>query len=151
MQLNTTGFQTIDGNLNAILTVLVPISIADINDNDNFHQLCFSTFDEIVEISMMASTVEDLNQGPNLYSEIDVSSSIEENLSEKGNEIYPNPFSEEIFFENLLVNENFIIYGLFGRNIIVGKCLGNVKIPETNSGILFDHPKQHQSDNLQVN
>ena len=33
-----------------------PISIADINDNDNFHQLCFSTNDEIVKISMMAYT-----------------------------------------------------------------------------------------------
>ena len=52
----------------------VPISIADINDNDNFHQLCFSTSDEIVKISMMAYTVEDPNHDPNLYSEIDVPS-----------------------------------------------------------------------------
>ncbi len=51
-----------------------PISVVDINDNDNFHQLCFSTSDEIVKISMMAYTVEDPNQDPNLYSEIDVSS-----------------------------------------------------------------------------
>ena len=51
-----------------------PISIADINDNDNFHQLCFSTSDEIVKISIAANTVEDPNQDPNLYSEIDVSS-----------------------------------------------------------------------------
>ena len=59
--------------------VLIPhvaISIADINDNDNFHQLCFSTSDEIVKISMMAYTVEDPNHDPNLYSEIDVSSCI---------------------------------------------------------------------------
>lgn len=52
----------------------VPISVVDINDNDNFHQLCFSTSDEIVKISMMAYKVEDPNQDPNLYSEIDVSS-----------------------------------------------------------------------------
>jgi hypothetical protein len=52
----------------------VPISIADIDDNDNFHQLCFSTSDEIVKISMMANTVEDPNHDPNIYSEIDVSS-----------------------------------------------------------------------------
>ena len=52
----------------------VPISVVDINDNDNFHQLCFSTNDEIVKISMMAYKVEDPNQDPNLYSEIDVSS-----------------------------------------------------------------------------
>ena len=57
-----------------VLIPHVPISIADINDNDNFHQLCFSTSDEIVKISMMALTVEDPNHDPNLYSEIDVSS-----------------------------------------------------------------------------
>jgi hypothetical protein len=56
-----------------VLIPHAPISIADINDNDNFHQLCFSTSDEIVKISMMANTVEDPNQDPNLYSEIDVS------------------------------------------------------------------------------
>ena len=53
-----------------------PISIADINDNDNFHQLCFSTSDEIVKISMMSNAVEDPNHDPSLYSEIDVSSCI---------------------------------------------------------------------------
>ena len=57
-----------------VLIPHVPISIADINDNDNFHQLCFSTSDEIVKISMMANRVEDPNHDPNLYSEIDVSS-----------------------------------------------------------------------------
>ena len=57
-----------------VLTQHVPISIADIDDNDNFHQLCFSTSDEIVKISMMANTVEDPNHDPNLYSEIEVSS-----------------------------------------------------------------------------
>ena len=55
-----------------VLIPHVPISIADINDNDNFHQLCFSTSNDIVKISMMANTVEDPNQDPNLYSEIDV-------------------------------------------------------------------------------
>ena len=59
-----------------VLILHVPISIADINDNDNFHQLCFSTSDEIVKISMMANRVEDPNHDPNSYSEIDVSSCI---------------------------------------------------------------------------
>ncbi|MDW3652885.1 MAG: T9SS type A sorting domain-containing protein [Bacteroidia bacterium] len=125
-----------------VLIPHVPISIADINDNDNFHQLCFSTSDEIVKISMMANTVEDPNQDPNLYSEIDVISctsltSIEENLFEKGYKIYPNPFSDEIFVENLHGNEYFIIYDFLGRNVIEGKCLGTVKIPEINSGIYY--------------
>ena len=125
-----------------VLIPHVPISIADINDNDNFHQLCFSTSDEIVKISMMANTVEDPNQDPNLYSEIDVSSctsltSIEENLIEKGYKIYPNPFSDEIFVQNLLGDEYFIIYDTLGRNIIEGKCSGTIKIPETKSGIYY--------------
>ena len=71
-----------------VLIPHVPVSIADINDNDNFHQLCFSTSDEIIKISMMAYTVEDPNHDPNLYSEIDVSSctamtSIEEHFKNK--------------------------------------------------------------------
>ena len=56
-----------------VLIPHAPISIVDINDNDNFHQLCFSTSDEIIKISMIANTVEDPNEDPNLYSEIDVS------------------------------------------------------------------------------
>ncbi len=57
-----------------VLIPHVPISIADIDDNDNFHQLCFSTSDEIAKISMMAFTVKDPNHDPNLSSEIYVSS-----------------------------------------------------------------------------
>lgn len=125
-----------------VLIPHIPISIADINDNDNFHQLCFSTSDGIVKISMMANKVEDPNQDPNLYSEIDVSScasltSIEENLFEKGYKIYPNPFSNEIFVENLLSDEYFIIYDFLGRNITEGKCSGSIKTPETKSGIYY--------------
>ena len=63
-------------NSSGDLTPHIPISIADINDNDNFHQLCFSTSDEIVKVSMMANTVEDPNHDPNLYSEISFSSCI---------------------------------------------------------------------------
>lgn len=125
-----------------VLIPHIPISIADINDNDNFHQLCFSTSDEIVKISMMSNTVEDPNQDPNLYSEIDVSSctpltSVEENLIEKGYTIYPNPFSNEIFVENLLGDEYFIIYDFLGRNIIEGKCSGTIKTPEIKSGTYY--------------
>ncbi len=125
-----------------VLIPHVPISIADINDNDNFHQLCFSTSDEIVKISMIANTVEDPNQDPNLYSEVDVSScttltSIAENHSEKVYKIYPNPFSDEIFVENLHGDEYFIIYDFLGRNITEGIYLGTIKIPETKSGIYY--------------
>ena len=57
-----------------VLVPHIPISITDIDDQDNVHQLCFSTSDEIVKISMLANTVEDPNQDPNRYSRIDVSS-----------------------------------------------------------------------------
>lgn len=125
-----------------VLIPHIPISISDINDNDNFHQLCFSTSEEIVKISMMANTVEDPNQDPNLYSEIDVSycapvTSIEENSFGQGYEIYPNPFSDEIFIKNLLGDEYFIICDFLGRNIIEGKCFGTIKTPETKSGIYY--------------
>ena len=125
-----------------VLIPHVPISIADINDNDNFHQLCFSTSDEIVKISMMTNTVEDPNQDPNLYCEIDVSyctttTSIEGSLFEKRYKIYPNPFSDEIFIQNLLGEEHFMIYDCFGQNITEGKCSGTIKIPEINSGIYY--------------
>ena len=125
-----------------VLIPHVPISIADINDNDNFHQLCFSTSDEIVKISMMANTVEDPNQDPNLYCEIDVSyctttTSIEGRHFEKEYKIYPNPFLDEIFVENLLGEEHFMIYDFFGQNITEGKCSRTIKIPEINSGIYY--------------
>jgi len=62
---------------------------------------------------------------------------IEENLFEKGYKIYSKPFSDEIFVENLLGDEYFIIYDFLGRNIIEGKCSGTIKISETNSGIYY--------------
>jgi hypothetical protein len=119
-----------------------PISIADINDNDNFHQLCFATTNEIVKISMMPNTVEDPNQDPNPYTEIEVSScenlsSIEGNIFKANYKIYPNPFSDKIFIEHLTGDEYFIIYDHVGRNILEGKCFETIKIPVANAGIYF--------------
>ena len=57
-----------------VLIPHIPISITDIDDQDNVHQLCFSTSDEIVKISMLANTVEDPNQDPNSYSRVNVAS-----------------------------------------------------------------------------
>ena len=114
-----------------VLIPHIPISIADIDDNDNFHQLCFSTSDEIVKISMMANTVEDPNHDPNLYSEIDVSSCDEgeslrvpninipaNNFTLKDN--YPNPFNPltTISYELLTDGKvNIIIFDLIGKKI----------------------------------
>ena len=86
-------------------------------------QLCFSTSDEIVKISMIANTVEDPNQDPNLYCEIDVITAqlqqvLKGSLIEKEYKIYPNPFSDEIYIENLLGNEYFIIYDFLRRMLL---------------------------------
>jgi len=133
-----TGYSDSSG----VLVTHAPISIADINDNDNFHQLCFPATDEIVKISMMANTVEDPNHDPNLYSEIDVIhcnplTTIEEDLFEEGYQIYPNPFSDEIFVENLHGDEYVIVHDFLGRNVFEGKCLGSVEMPATNSGMFY--------------
>ena len=125
-----------------VLIPHVPISIADIDDNDNFHQLCFSTPDEIVQVSMVANTVEDPNHDPNAYSEIEVSSCTlssiaEEHLSEPGYAIYPNPFSDEIFVQHLTGNEHFILHDGMGRTVMEGRCSGAVHMPETNPGIYY--------------
>ena len=114
-----------------VLIPHIPISIADIDDNDNFHQLCFSTSDEIVKISMMANTVEDPNHDPNLYSEIDVSSCdggeilkvpninvSANNFTLKDN--YPNPFNPLTTISYELLTDgivNIIIYDLIGEKI----------------------------------
>ena len=114
-----------------VLIPHIPISIADIDDNDNFHQLCFSTNDEIIKISMMANTVEDPNHDPNLYSEIDVSacnggeSLRVPNLNVPANNFilkdnYPNPFnplttiSYELLADGIV---NIVIYNLIGKKI----------------------------------
>ena len=114
-----------------VLIPHIPISIADIDDNDNFHQLCFSTSDEIVKISMMANTVEDPNHDPNLYSEIDVSSCDGgEILKVPNNNIpannftlkdnYPNPFNPLTTISYELLTDgivNIVIYDLMGKKI----------------------------------
>ncbi len=125
-----------------VLIPHVPVSITDINDNDNFHQLCFSTNDKIVKISMMANTLEDPNQDPNLYGEIVVTycdslTSGTEYPYLQGYKIYPNPFSDKIFIENQLGDEYFIINDFLGRKIFEGKCFETIIIPETKSGIYY--------------
>ncbi|MEZ4911587.1 MAG: T9SS type A sorting domain-containing protein [Saprospiraceae bacterium] len=125
-----------------VLIPHTPISIADINDNDNFHQLCFSTADTIVKISMMVNTVEDPNGDPNGFSEIAVSycntlTNVEENHFGNEYKIYPNPFIDEIYIENLLGNEYFIIYDFLGRKIKEGSCNETIKLQGITSGMYF--------------
>jgi hypothetical protein len=77
-----------------------------------------------------------------LYSEIDVSTCtpstiVEEDLFEEGYQIYPNPFTDEIFVENMRGDECFIVHDFLGRNVLEGKCFGPVQMPATNSGMYF--------------
>ena len=55
---------------NGKLNPLTPKSIADVNDNDNFHQLCVESNDPIVKVSMPANIVKDPNGDPNPETEV---------------------------------------------------------------------------------
>jgi len=66
-------FYTVFTDSAGVLIPHTPVSIADINDNDNFHQLCLDFTDPVVKVSMPANIVENPNGDPNLASEIEVS------------------------------------------------------------------------------
>ena len=121
-----------------VLIPHVPISIADIDDNDNFHQLCFSTNDEIVKISMMANTVEDQTMTQIYSAKLTVSSCTPLTILKRTYSKKDIKFTESVLRWNFhwesAGNEYFIIYDLLGQNIIEGKCLDTIKIPEVNSG-----------------
>ena len=91
---------------------------------------------------MRTNTVEDPNQDPNEYSEIEVSyctplTSIEENYVVEEYTIYPNPFSDEIFVEHLIGDEYLIMYDFLGRKIMEGTYSESIKTVETDSGIYY--------------
>lgn len=78
-------------------------TIFDVNDNDNFHQLCLSTTDSIVKVDFQANIVEDPNADPNLFAEVELSycaSPISTGLNEYSNSfelsIFPNPAKDYI-------------------------------------------------------
>lgn len=110
---------------NGVLTPHQAISIADINDNDNFHQLCFEVSDSIVKIEMQANVVEDPNGDPNPFTEIEVSyceetiTSLESENSSKIN-IFPNPSHDyfKIESENLQGKLLIQIYNLSGKMLL---------------------------------
>lgn len=127
-------------DVSGVLVPHMPIAIADINDNDNFHQLCFSTTDTIVKISMLANTVEDPNQDPNLFCEIDVNYCSTLAISEgefffKEYKLYPNPFVSEIFIANLIGDEYYCICDIQGNTIMEGKCTDTLKLESLRPGM----------------
>ena len=139
-----------------VLIPHLPISIADINDNDNFHQLCFSTSDEIVSISMMANTVEDPNGDPNLFNEINVSYcmttvGVENTIFENHYKVFPNPFSNELYIDKLKGHEYICIYDLLGQQVFEGKNIDKLNVVDLNPGVYFliiQSGSQHQSIKL---
>ena len=58
---------------NGKLVPLTPKSIADINDNDNYHQLSVDSSYPIVKVSMPANVVKDPNGDPNPDADVMVS------------------------------------------------------------------------------
>jgi hypothetical protein len=66
-------FYTVFTDSAGVLIPHTPVSIADVNDNDNFHQLCLDFTDPVVKVTMPANIVEDPNGDPNWASEIEVS------------------------------------------------------------------------------
>ena len=130
-----------------------PYSMADINDNDNFHQLCFSTSDEIVKISMMANTVEDKPR-PQWYSEIDwILYAFDKYWGELCRRRVYLPKS--VFWWNfywapywwwILCHVRLFRAKNYGRNLFrINKNSRNRL-----RNLPYNHPKQKSSDNLQV-
>jgi hypothetical protein len=66
-------FYTVYVDMNGELIPVAPKSIADVNDNDNFHQLSVDSSFPIVKVSMAANIVKDPNGDPNPTTEIEVS------------------------------------------------------------------------------
>ena len=136
-----------------VLIPHIPISIADIDDNDNFHQLCFSTSDEIVKISMMANTVEDPNHDPNLYSEIDVSSCdggeilkvLNINVPKKFtvHQNYPNPFNPSTTISYNLPKDSFVSITIYD---MLGNMVNNLVTTKQSSG--YKSVQWNATDNL---
>jgi hypothetical protein len=58
-------FYTVHVEDDGKVTTLTPKSIADVNDNDNYHQLLVETHLKIVKVSMPAGIVKDPNGDPN--------------------------------------------------------------------------------------
>lgn len=133
-----TGYSDSSG----VLIAHPPIAIADINDNDNYHQLCFDVNEEIVKISMLANTVEDPNQDPNLYSEIEVSycetiSSINQSDLADKSSIYPNPFVDVFYISNQTDNVQFVIQDCLGRIVKEGDYQGAIELPNAPAGVYY--------------
>ena len=133
-----TGFSDSSG----VLITHQPIAIADINDNDNFHQLCFATNDQIVKISMTPNTVQDPNLDPNLYNEIEVTycetpSGLNQYDQQNESTIYPNPIGDEFYISNLMGNEVFILYDSVGRIIKRGRCSNSIEVSDIPAGIYY--------------
>lgn len=121
-----------------------PIAIADINDNDNVHQLCFSTTSKIVKISIIANTVEDPNGDPNTDSETEVSYcantlklNFNTNPLEKEYRLYPNPSGIEFYIENMEGDESLTVHDFSGQKVLEGKPYETYSIANLPSGLYF--------------
>ncbi len=66
-------FYTVYVDKDGELVPITPKSIADINDNDNYHQLFVDSNDTVIKVAMPPGIVADPNGDPNTATEIEVS------------------------------------------------------------------------------
>ena len=137
-----------------VLIPHIPISIADIDDNDNFHQLCFSTSMKLLKFQWWLTSVEDPNHDPNLYSEIDVSSCdggeilkvpninvSANNFTLRGN--YPNPFNPLTTISYNLPKDSFVSITIYD---MLGNAVNNLVNTKQSSG--YKSVQWNATDNL---
>ncbi len=133
------------------LVAHTPIAIADINDNDNYHQLCVATADSIVKISIVANILEDPNGDPNDYSEVYVSyckaapdsvteptpTSLAELADLAGLKVFPNPFDELLTIQGLSGDETLVIRNAMGQQVYQGSHVRSISTTNYPAGIYF--------------
>ena len=122
-----------------------PVGIADLNDNDNYHDLCLNTIYDVKKISFEAGYIQDPNGDPNAYTErvltycdtASVISTIEGIVANNAYRVYPNPVLDVLTIENYPGLISYEILDALGRRIVSNKAdFGlSTKIDLSDSGV----------------
>ena len=122
----------------------MPASIADLNDNDNYHDLCINASYTPIKVDFAAGFVKDPNGDPNSFTECqltfcDTSATVSiDEIDIMGNMIiYPNPFFEKIQIKNKHEIENIILYSSQGEIIWAGQDIEVANFAGLENGIYF--------------
>lgn len=121
-----------------------PITIGDINDNDNFHQLGFATTDSIVTVSIRENVLQDPNGDPNPYTEVTVSYDSETGIHDgfgsngvKKQRITHNTLTGGVSINNLSGDEYFTLYNVSGQILYNGNDHNLLQLSSFTKGIYF--------------